>query len=152
LTLAPIRRMRSHDLLRLVAAGLVVALAGGCSAAPSQRNIPLGPVDTGPGTLEAARNFLHGEWTLLSLEIFPPDQPSIRAAATGTMTFADYSNMTVDLQLSPETARIADRLDIPTKDGLLQTTGRTVIDINSKSISYVLEGQESFRPPRGPLD
>src|SRR6185295_10182856 len=130
LTLAPIRRMRSHDLLRLVAAGLVVALAGGCSAAPSQRNIPLGPVDTGPGTLEAARNFLHGEWTLLSMEIFPPDQPSIRAAATGTMVYDDYSNMTVDVQLSPETTKLAEQNGIPAPDGLIHTTGRTVIDFN----------------------
>src|SRR6185295_19827243 len=122
--------MRSHDLLSLVAAGLVVALAAGCSAAPIDKPLPMGPVDTGPGTLEEARNYLHGAWTLVSMEIFPPNQPSIRAAATGTMVYDDYSNMTVDVQLSPETTKLAEQNGIPAPDGLIHTTGRTVIDFN----------------------
>jgi hypothetical protein len=123
-----------------------------CSAAPIDKPLPMGPIETGPGTLEEARNYLHGEWALLSMEIFPPDQPSIRAAATGTMVYDDYSNMKVDVQLSPETAKLAEQNGIPAPDGVVKTDGRTVIDINSKSISYVLDGQESFRPPQGPLD
>jgi hypothetical protein len=138
--------------IQLVIVIAAIAVAVRCAGAPSQRNIPLGKVDTGPGTLTEARKYLEGEWELMSMEIFPPNQPSIRAAATGTLVYDAFSNMKVDLQLSPETARIAESMGIPAPDGVVTTSGRTVIDINSHSISYVLEGQDSFRPPTHPLD
>ena len=46
----------------LIAAALVAT--AGCSAAPRQRPVEGGPVDTGAGTLTSARKFLEGRWTL----------------------------------------------------------------------------------------
>src|SRR5262245_40103322 len=147
--MASLQLPRYFQLIVMVTA---VATAGACAGAPIDKPLPMGPVNTGPGTLSEARKYLEGEWELMSMEIFPPNEPSIRAAATGTLVYDQFSNMKVDLQLSPDTAQIAEHIGIPAPNGVVTTSGRTVIDINSHSISYVLEGQDSFRPPTHPLD
>jgi hypothetical protein len=143
--------MTAPPLRFLIALAFGLALTG-CAGAPIDKPLPMGPVNTGPGTLTQAREYLQGHWTLLSFEIYPPNHEPIRAAATGTMVYDEFSNMNVDLQLNPEAARLAEQIGIPAPDGAVKTSGRTVIDINSRSISYVLEGQDSFRPPTHPLD
>jgi len=154
--LQPCERMMSgRDLLgfsRFLTCAVLAATLSGCAGAPSQRNIPLGKVNTGPGTLTEARQYLQGQWTLLSFDLFPPNDAPVHAAATGTMVYDEFSNMKVDLQLTPEAAALAERIGIPAPNGIVSTTGRTVIDINSRSISYVLNGQEPFRPATHPLD
>jgi hypothetical protein len=135
----------------LVAVALVLA-ASGCASAPTNRTLPLGKVDTGPGTLTEARQYLKGRWTLVSMDLFPPGEPAIHAAAAGTLVYDEFSNMIVELKLNPATTRLAEQLGIAAPDGIVSTTGRTVIDIGNRSISYVLEGQAAVRPPKHPLD
>jgi hypothetical protein len=145
--------MTSHHFRgSLVLLGALVAGSAACASEPSQRNIKLGPVDTGPGTLTEARQYLQGQWTLVSFDIYPPNRPAIRDAASGTMVFDEFSNMKVDLRLKPESTQIAQDIGIPVSDGVVSMNGRTVVDINSRSISYVFDGQSSFRQPNHPLD
>lgn len=146
------RHLYFCDSLVILLIGVGAISSAGCASAPSQRNIPLGKVDSGPGTLTEAREYLQGEWILVSLEIYPPGQPPIRNAAGGTMTYDEFSNMKVELQLKPDAAKIAKDIGIPVSDGLVSMNGRTVVDLNSKSISYVFDGQSSFRQPDHPLD
>jgi hypothetical protein len=146
----------STQIFRVVAiVGSVVLLGAGgaaCKGGSLQKPVLLGPVDTGPGTLEQARRYLQGHWTLISFDIFPPDEPPIHAAAAGSMTYDDFANMNVDMTLKPETATLAERIGISSTNGVVRTSGRTVIDMNNHSISYVLAGQPAVRPSLSPLD
>ena len=65
-----IRRVSSAALL--ICAGTLLLAAPGCAPAPRVRPVKEGPVDTGSGTLTAARKYLEGTWTLVSFELFPP--------------------------------------------------------------------------------
>jgi hypothetical protein len=102
--------------------------------------------------MEQARKYLQGHWVLVSMEFSPPSQPPIHDAATGSMTYDDFGNMDVELRLSPATAKLAAGIGMDAPNGVVSTKGRTVIDINNHSISYVLEGQPAVRPAMSPLD
>ncbi len=133
--------------------GIVLSAAVvGCASAPTNRPLKVGAVNSGPGTLTEARQYLEGHWTLVSFDIFPPGEPPIHAAATGTMVYDDFANMDIVMQFNPESATLAERIGMPIKDGVLKTSGRTVIDIGSRSLSYVLEGQQGVRVATHPLD
>ena len=66
-TLMAHRIAGSGPALALVLATL--ALAWGCAAAPRRGQIPIGDVESGPGSLTATRKALEGTWTLDSLEV-----------------------------------------------------------------------------------
>jgi len=121
---------------------LMAALAAGCTAAPRVRPVKMGPADS---TLEGARKFLQGRWTLQSYQVFPPGKPPVdipSSSGTGTLTYDEYSNM--DMQIRVSDPKIADALGaagIPLRDGVVSTTGRTAIDLQNHTITYMLEGQ-----------
>lgn len=141
---------RGHLLALFIALG---ATAIGCtkyqSAPPAA---PPSGHEKGPQTLAQARQYLVGKWTLVTMDVYPPNAPAIKNAATGTMLYDEFSNMTVTMAFNPEAAKLAEKIGIPTKDGVLTTTGRTLIDIGQRSLSYVLEGEPDYRPVRHPLD
>ncbi len=52
-----------------LALGLVlIVVTAACHGQPSQRPMKAGPVDTGAGSLTAARKYLEGQWSLESYE------------------------------------------------------------------------------------
>jgi len=105
------------------------------------------------GTLTDARSRLSGTWTLVSLDLFPPGEPPIHGAATGIMSYDEYSNLKVDLRLTPASVKLAQKIGIPmTPDGSVSTTGHAVIDLERRALSYVLEGQKPMRQALHPLD
>jgi hypothetical protein len=60
------------------ASAMIVSLAlAACTSAPWNEPIKGGPVDTGAGSLTAARKYLEGRWTLLSYEVFLPGEAPI---------------------------------------------------------------------------
>jgi hypothetical protein len=143
-------RALSH---RLVVVAVLSAILVGCtkySSAPPAA--PPSGRDQGPRTLSEARQYLVGNWTLVSMDVFPASGPPIRNAATGTMVYDEYSNMNVKMVFSEEAARVAESIGIPIVDRVLTTNGRTLIDIGQRSLSYVLEGEPDYRPVRHPLD
>jgi hypothetical protein len=132
---------------------LMAALAAGCTAAPRVRPVKMGPADS---TLEGARQFLKGKWTLVSYEVFPPGRSPVQlgSAGTGTMTYDDYSNL--DIQIHVTDQKVADALGaagVPLKDGVISTTGRTALDFQNKKLTYILEGQPQLvsNAQMGPL-
>ena len=80
-----------------VGVGVVtLALAGwGCKSAPLDRPIKLGPVDTGPGSVEATRRALEGSWTLASLEVVDAGGARRPVKASGQLQYDAYGNMKV---------------------------------------------------------
>ena len=126
----------------------VVSVAGGATL--EQRN-PRGPVETGPGTLTAARKYLEGRWTLLSYEIFSPGEPALRLEGEGTLVYDDFGNLEMDIRVDDTTALVLEGVGIRTTDGVLSTKGRTVIDLPGRTLVFVLDGQAPFGTPAGPL-
>jgi hypothetical protein len=123
-----------------------------CASAPRQRPLPVGKADTGPGTTSSARQFLQGRWSLLSMDLFPPNEPVIHVIGSGVLTYDNFANMTVDLRLDPATASLFERIGIPAPNGVVSTTGRTLVDMTTQTLSYTLEGQQAVRPATHPLD
>jgi hypothetical protein len=141
------RRVRYH-----IGIACVLAACTACAGAPRQKQLPVGKAETGPGTTSAARQYLEGKWSLVSLEVFPPGQAPIRAGATGTLTYDDFANMTVDLQVDAKTAALFEKIGIAAPDGRISTTGKTLVDMTGHTLSYMLEGQALIRPATHPLD
>ena len=133
---------------------VIVALAtsfAACTASPRQRPIGLGTVDTGPGSLTEARKYLEGRWTLQSFEVFPTDQPPIRLAGTGTLIYDGYGNLEIEVHADAASAQLLSRAGIQTTKGVLTTKGRTAVDLQSRTLTYILEGQAPLGAPSGPL-
>jgi len=137
----------------VVCAALCFAVLSGCAAAPLDKPLKTSKVETGMGTLTDARSRLTGTWTLLSFDLFPPGEPPIHAAGTGTMTYDEFSNLKVDLRLTPASVKLAEKIGIPvTPEGSITTVGHAVIDLERRALSYVLEGQSPMRQAKHPLD
>jgi hypothetical protein len=125
----------------------IVALVVTANAAPRQK----GPVDTGPGTLAAARKYLEGRWRLLSFEILPPGGTPIRVLGAGTLTYDAIGNLNVEIRVDRTTAQALDVAGFATTQGALSTRGPTVLDLQARTLTYVLEGQVPLGAPSGPL-
>lgn len=130
-----------------VLAAVTIALVTMAGIAPPQKP----PVDTGAGTLAAARKYLEGRWSLISFEILPPGQSPIRLNGSGTLTYDGFGNLSVEIRVDEDAARILEAAGIPTVKGALSTTGRTVVDMQHHTLTYVLQGQPAFGVPSDPL-
>jgi len=110
-----------------------------------------GPVDTGPGTLAAARKYLEGRWRLLSFEVTPEGKEPIRVLGAGTLIYDGFGNLTVEIRVDRATAAMLEANGIQTDKGVLSTRGRTAVDLQSRTLTYTLEGQAPLGAPSGPL-
>jgi hypothetical protein len=64
------------------------------------------------------------------------------------------SNLDIQIRVADKAmAESLERAGIPLQDGVISTTGRTVIDMQARTLSYILEGQPALQlgPPSGPL-
>jgi hypothetical protein len=134
-----------------VTATIVAIALNACSSVPWEGPIKGGPTDTGPGSLVAARKYLEGRWTLVSYEVFPPDSPAVTLKGTGILTFDEFGNLTIDIRADQASTAVLEKAGIATTNGSLSTSGRTVVDMQSRTLTYVLEGQAPLGAPSGPL-
>ena len=133
---------------------LVLASAVGCAAAPIQRPIKVGDVDSGPESITAARKFLEGRWTLESFEVFPPGKPPITLKGSGTLNYDDFGNLRIEIRADQAAADLLRAAGIETRDGTISSDGRAVVDLQNRTLTYVLPGQPSGVVPKqvpGPL-
>ena len=124
----------------------IAALWGGAAGAMQR-----GPVDTGPGTLAAARKYLEGRWSLLSFDVLSTGGPPIRFSGAGTLTYDSYGNLNVEIRVDAKTAERLAAAGIQTSRGVISTRGRTVIALQDRSLTYLLEGQPPLGAASGPL-
>jgi hypothetical protein len=130
---------------------LVVTSALGCLGGPRQRPVKGGDVDTGPESLTAARKFLEGRWTLESFEVFPPGKPPIALKGAGTLNYDEFGNLRVEIRADEKAADLLRAAGVEVRDGTISTDGRTVVDLQNRTLSYVLAGQQVGVPAAGPL-
>lgn len=133
-------------------AAILAALAtGACAAKPINKPMGLGTVDTGAGSLTAARQYLEGRWSLVSYQLFPAGQPPIQLEGNGTLTYDEFGNMDVQIRVEPATAQALERAGVTTDQGVISTKGRTAVDMQAHTLTYILSGQPTFAAPTGPL-
>lgn len=135
---------------RIALVGVTVICAG-CAAAPRERPVKMGPVETGAGTLAAARKYLEGRWSLISYEIRPPGQAPIELKGAGTLSYDEYGNLNMEIRVDPELSTALTAAGITTNNGVISTSGRTVVDMQARTLTYVLEGQQGAAAAGGPL-
>jgi hypothetical protein len=142
--------MTPRRFVPILALAATVAIAG-CASAPRERPLPTTRIDKGPGTLAEARKFLEGRWSLMSFEVYPPGRQPISLKGSGVLTYDDYGNLDIQVRTDEETARLLGEAGIAVPGGVISSTGRTVIDLQSRRITYVIEGQPAAGEPAGPL-
>jgi len=138
--------MRDARTLLHVSLALVVAGASACTYKPRTE-----PPDMGAGTVKQARQYLEGRWTLVSFTIHPPGAAPVEIRASGTLVYDDYANLTMDLSVDDASAALMQKAGIPVDKGRVSTKGRTIVDMQARSLTYVMEGQPAVGGPAGPL-
>jgi hypothetical protein len=123
----------------------VVMTSSACMGGPRERPVRMGPVDEGPGSLTAARKFLEGRWVLQSFEVYPPGKQPIYLKGEGDLVYDNFGNLRMEIRADQKSADILRAAGIETPNGTISTDGRTVIDMQNKTLTYVIEGQ----PPSG---
>ncbi len=114
----------------------------------------MGPVDTGPSSVEAARKYLEGRWTLISYEVFPPGRPAIAVSGSGTLSYDSFGNLDMQIRVDdPAVAEALERAGIPLERGVIASSGRTAIDMQAHTLIYILQGQAPLQTtaPAAPL-
>jgi hypothetical protein len=111
----------------------------------------MGPVDEGGGTLAAARKYLEGRWTLESFEVFPPGRAPFTLKGSGTLNYDEFGNMRMEIRADEKASDLLRAAGIDIRDGIISTDGRTVVDMQNKTLTYVLEGQNAIAKPTGAL-
>lgn len=134
-----------------VATAVTLVGAAGCASAPRERPIRTTPVAQGPGTLQEARKFLEGRWSLLSFEVLPPGKQPVALKGSGVLTYDDFGNLRIEIRVDEETAKALDKAGVVTERGVISSEGRTVIDLQNRRLTYVIEGQPSAGAASGPL-
>lgn len=94
--------------------------------------VPLGS-DSSSGTLEMARQQLMGTWELIDLKNAPPQGGApVPVKATGTLTYDQYGNLTIDARSSDPGAPVAAR-EVPR----VSFKGRAVIDTVNRELKLM---------------
>jgi len=130
---------------------VLLAVVSACAPAPRVRPVKGGDVNEGPESLVAARKFLEGRWTLESFEVFPPGKPAIALKGAGTLNYDEFGNLRIEIRADEKAADLLRAAGIETRDGTISTDGRTVVDMQNRTLSYVLPGQTVGAPAPGPL-
>jgi hypothetical protein len=138
-------------LLKLSVVALVLVAAVSCKSAPRQRPVQGGPVDQGPESITAARKFLEGRWTLESFEVFPPGKPAITLKGAGTLNYDEFGNLRIEIRADEKAADLLRAAGVETRDGTISSDGRAVVDMQNRTLTYILPGQTVGAPAAGPL-
>jgi hypothetical protein len=124
----------------VILASLIVANVA-CKSAPRQRPVKGGDVNEGAGSIAAARKFLEGRWTLESFEVFPPGKQPITVKGSGTLSYDDFGNLKMDIRTDTATSDALRAAGIDIRDGVISAEGRAAVDMQNRTLTYVVPGQ-----------
>ena len=131
---------------------VLLAATTASAAAPPQAQLPKGGAGSGAPTLAEARKFLQGRWALESFEVRPPGKAPIFPKGSGVLNYDDFGNMRMEIRADEAASDLLRAAGINIRDGIISSDGRTVIDLQRKTLTYFLEGQRSsLQTGGGPL-
>ncbi len=119
-------RVMSRSLL-FTGAMLALAASLACQAQPRQRPLDVGPVASGPGTIEFERRRLEGTWRMDRFEVIDSAGASRVVKAEAILTYDEYGNLTVRGKLL-EPMPSANAVEYP----MLEYAGPIVLDPTRK--------------------
>ena len=122
---------------------LATIVLGLSACGPKVRPIKGGPVDTGAGSLTAARAYLEGRWTLESFEVHQPGKPVFTLKGQGSLTYDDFGNLTMEIRTDVATTDLLRAAGIDVHDGTISSSGRTAVNMQNRTLTYMIEGQPS---------
>ena len=143
--------MMQRFFLKRSIVALMLASVAGCTAAPRQRPVKGGDVSEGAGSITQARKFLQGRWSLESFEVFPPGKAPITLNGSGMLNYDEFGNLRVEIRADDQSAQLLRAAGIDIQDGKISSDGRTVVDMQNRTLSYILAGQAVGDPGAGPL-
>jgi hypothetical protein len=130
-----------------VAAIAAVVLLSGCAASERQRPIQTSPIATSGNTLQAARKQFEGKWTLVSLEYGSSEgKRALIEGTAGALTADGFGNLEIEYRMSEGGLRTLDGMGFKAPAPVISTRGRSVINVDQKSIVYVDESAKPFDP------
>jgi len=135
---------------RIVSVAVAVALLVAAGSVSAQKR-KLGQPDTGAGTTTAARKYLEGRWGLVSFDVYPPGKAPIALGGQGSLTYDGFGNMQFEVRIPPDAVEPLRLAGIPSNNGVVSLGGRTVMDMQAHTLSYVVQGQPPAGAPSGPL-
>ena len=106
----------------------------------------MGPVAEGAGSLAAARKFLQGRWALQSFEVFPPGKAPIVLKGAGTLNYDEFGNLQIEIRADQASGDLLRAAGIDIRDGLISSEGRTAVDMENHTLTYVIPGQAGTGP------
>jgi hypothetical protein len=107
----------------------------------------MGPVDEGAGSVTAARKYLEGRWTLESFDVFPPGKPPVTLKGSGTLTYDDFGNLRIEIRADQDASDLLRAAGIDISDGIISSEGRTAVDMQNRTLTYVIKGQPAGTGP-----
>ncbi len=128
--------MRLSRTLSALSLALLVAGSAACTYKP--RTVP---PNTGQGTVNQARKFLEGTWSLVSFTVYPPNGEPIAMVGKGSVVFDDFNNMNMTLEADDASAALLAKAGIPMEKNRFSTSGKVIVDMQNRTLRYVLEGQ-----------
>jgi len=141
-------RFARFTLTGLLLATVALSLSA-CAAAPINKPIKGGPVDTGSGSLTQARKFLEGRWSLESFEVHPPGKAVVTLKGMGTLTYDDFGNLRMEIRADQAASDQLRAAGVDIRDGTISSDGRTAVDMANRTLTYTIQGQPAAGP--GPL-
>lgn len=130
----------------------MLASALACASSERQRVVSMAPVPTGAGTTAAARKFLEGRWILESFVVNRPGSTPITLKGTGVLNYDEFGNLEMNIKADQASADLLRAAGLVIPNGVISTTGRTAVDLQKKTLTYILDGQaSSMTTGGGPL-
>jgi hypothetical protein len=143
--------MHTKHVRNLVSTSALLVAVTACAAKPIEKPIAVAPAETGAGSLASARKFLEGRWVLESFEMRPPGKAPITLNGSGSLVYDEYSNLKMEIRADKASTNLLRTAGIDIRNGVISTNGRTAVDMQNRTLTYVLAGQTPTAAP-GPLD
>ena len=133
--------MKASRLALACIVATAVGVMSGCTPGPLSKpagGVPINkPValssDAGSGAVESARRRLTGTWDLVALESVPPQGGArVPVKASGTLTYDEFGNLTIDAHTTDPAAPVAAR-----EASTLSFKGRAVIDVANSELKLL---------------
>jgi hypothetical protein len=100
------------------------------------------PIDTGAGSVVAARKSLEGTWELLSLDVTALDGRQRMVEAGGKLVLDAFGNLDINYKIADAGLQALDSIGLKSPDPVISTTGKVVIDAGQRKVTYLGTGQQ----------